>query len=187
MSGHRHRIGVLIMAFTLATVFAGMAIVPAFAGTIQSGYQVLKNVDSAKCMDDPGASQSWGVQMQQWQCGSPLPANQTWNFFYPNTGLGTWMIQNKASGLCLDVWQANYTNGAKVVQWPCDGSDNAEQFWPEYSGTPCSWAPNSVFYKIRPMGKSSMVVELNGQGSANGMKIDIWQYWGGYNQIWYNC
>ena len=187
MSGHRHRIGVLIMAFTLATVFAGMAIVPASAGTIQSGFQVLKNVDSAKCMDDPGASQSWGVQMQQWQCGSPLPANQTWNFIYPNTGYGTWMIQNKASLLCLDVWQANYTNGAKVVQWPCDGGDPAEQFLPAYSGTPCSWAPNSVYYTIYVWAKRGMVVELYGQGSANGMKIDIWQYWGGYNQIWYNC
>ena len=188
MSARRHHIRRLVVLFSLAALFAGTSVVPASAGgTIQSGFQMLKNGASAKCMDNPGSSQSWGVQMVQWTCGNPLPANQTWNLFYPNTGFGTWMIQNKASGLCLDVWQANYQNGTKIVQWPCDGSDVAEQFIPQYGGTPCRYNPSGSFYTFRVWAKTSMVIEINGQTGADGTKLDIWQYWGAVHQSWYNC
>lgn len=179
----RRRLRTLTLVLSLAAVFAAISVVPASAGTTQSGYQILKNVDSAKCMDDPYGSRSAGVQMIQWTCNQQ--ANQTWNFIFVDGY--RWMIQNQWSGLCLDVWQARYQNGTKVVQWPCDGGDYAESFVIQASGTPCSWAPNSSYYHIYPYAKTSMVVELYGQGSANGMKIDIWQYWGGFNQAWYNC
>ena len=123
--------------------------------------------------------------MQQWTCGSPQQDNQIWNLNYVGGSGGTsWLIQNKYSGMCLDVYQAKYQNGTPIVQWPCDGSDLAQQFVPISSGNPCT---GGTFYDFKAYAASAYTIEVYGQSNTNGAKVDLWSDWGGLYQTWYNC
>lgn len=102
-----------------------------------------QNGNSGLCLDDPGGGASWGQQMQQWGCNHT--AAQGWNYIQVGTD-GTQaliLLQNQASGLCLDVWQDQLTTAFQpVVQWGCNAYDPAQVFffpddwgYPPYCGT----------------------------------------------------
>jgi hypothetical protein len=76
--------------------------------------------------DDANNSGSAGTQMIQWPANGGY--NQNW-VFVPSTGAnaGYDEIQNRQSGLCLDVSGASTAQDAPVIQWTCTG--NANQQW----------------------------------------------------------
>lgn len=79
-------------------------------------YYLIINVRSGKCLDVPNAAEK---AVWQWDCHRGT--NQQWKLV--STG-GSYRIKSRFSGRCLDVNGASQSNGAQVIQWPCNGGPN---------------------------------------------------------------
>ena len=92
----------------------------------QGQVDTLTNLITGMVADDDNNSGSPGTQMIQWPANDGY--NQNW-VFVPSTGAnaGYDEIENRQSGLCLDVSGASTANDAPVIQWTCTG--NANQQW----------------------------------------------------------
>jgi len=90
------------------------------------------------CLDDTGYSTQAGNQMQVWTCNGKAP--QGWTVYAsrtdPPTGAVEVMIEVQQSGMCLDQYQGKQ---GPVVQWPCHKGDNAQWWFPIYSGGGPGW------------------------------------------------
>jgi hypothetical protein len=79
------------------------------------------------------------------------------------------------SGKCLDIVGRSRTNGALVVQWPCNS--NSSQRWRfEPAGAKGVYFIVSVF--------NNLVLDVEAESTANGAKVHMWEKHGGQNQKW---
>ncbi|MFE2111539.1 RICIN domain-containing protein [Kitasatospora sp. NPDC059463] len=92
---------------------------------VNNGSFVL-NQHSSLCLDIPGRSTAWGVQLIQYTCSSMgYPPNQRWHVpgvSQPSTGPVTSFLET-----VLDVYGFDPSDGAPVVTWGANGGDN--QTW----------------------------------------------------------
>ncbi len=86
---------------------------------------IIGNVVTGNVIDDPNWSQNPGTQIDQWSENDG--DNQKWEAV-PSTGAnaGYDTIVNRDSGLCLDVYGSETTEGAPVIQWTCTGNTNQQ-------------------------------------------------------------
>jgi sugar lactone lactonase YvrE len=85
---------------------------------------------SGKCVDVQNASQEVGATIQQWDCNGT--GAQSWWIgpAYPEPGLSEYVnVVNQNSGQCMDVSGGSTANGAPIHQWPCLGTNQANQIW----------------------------------------------------------
>ena len=125
----------------LAVVAGGTVVSVSAAGSAQAA--VLPPVDTAyqmvvaksgKCIDVPGASQTDGVGLQQWNCTPDSPWQQ---FRLRSAGGDVYTLVGESSGQCIDVPGGSTVSGVQVVQWPC-GAGKTNQQWrlvPSRAGT----------------------------------------------------
>lgn len=101
--------------------------------------------------------------------GTPPPPP---NLTGVTTLAGTYFLQNRHSGLYMDVAGVSSADGANIQQWSYSGNTN-QQFELTHlgGGTYRILAKNS--------GKSLDVADIS---SANGANVLQWPYWGGTNQ-----
>jgi len=78
-------------------------------------------------------------------------------------------IVGSASGRCIDVPNANTTNGTQVQLWDCNGNSN--QRWTYTSGR-------------QLMVYGNKCLDANGKGTTNGTAVIIWDCNGQSNQQW---
>ena len=120
---------------------------------------------------------------------------------------------NAASGLCLDITDADMSDGNNVELWGCSGGDWQQWNYDEYSGlirslqdpqycldnsgsfadganltiSTCTGNANQRF-TINTDGSISMrsMAEqvLDGYGTSAGDNVGTWTFWGGSNQYW---
>jgi len=87
----------------------------------------LQNSNDGMCLGVLGASRAAGARVVQWACnGSP---DQTWApaiNAHPDGQHVGWQFTNANSGMCLGVWAASTAQGAVLVQWPCNASQDQE-------------------------------------------------------------
>ncbi|KAJ3076839.1 hypothetical protein HDU98_011700 [Podochytrium sp. JEL0797] len=111
----------MILANALALAF-GLLVVPnavnAIAG-VPADYSsfVLQSRGSSSNVLDLPWGQGQGTQVQMW--GANHGWNQEW-LYVQETG----SLHNMQNNMCLDVFGFNYSNGANVVVWPCNGYAN---------------------------------------------------------------
>ncbi|PDP85183.1 glycosyl hydrolase [Glycomyces fuscus] len=100
-------------------------------GTItpDTPYQVV-GADSGRCLDAADWGTGDGTGLQQWACGSPGQANQTWRFL--STGDGHHRVLNRYAGAVWDVdgGPGATADGAPVHLWGYVGAAN-QQWRPE--------------------------------------------------------
>lgn len=98
------------------------------------GEFTIVNVGSGRCLDVPGNTGQWGVQLQIYDCNGTTA--QVWTL--PNWGAnmagGVANVLDGGSsaivsgnGLCMDVSGASMAVGAPVIQWQCNNQRN--QTW----------------------------------------------------------
>lgn len=105
---------------------------------VNSGWDQLTNKATNKCLEPENGSTADGAQMMVTVCYDPgveqVIYAQLWHrtrvaTYYPGTAnevdVDTW--QNAASKKCLAVGGASTSDGAKIIQWDCNG--RAEQKW----------------------------------------------------------
>jgi hypothetical protein len=88
------------------------------------------NYGNGLCLDDYGYSTAAGAKVVIWPCNGG--SNQQWiesTFTCTGTGQTCAMIQNQYSHLCLDVKGGSGANGTLAIQWPCNPTDTAQEFF----------------------------------------------------------
>ncbi|MCI9079194.1 MAG: family 43 glycosylhydrolase [Lachnospiraceae bacterium] len=100
---------------------------------------------------------------------------------YDNTSLyasenveGTYYVQNKYSGLYLDIENGSAENGANVRQWTYNGSD-AQKFKFVSLG-------DGYYYILTGASGYNKCVDVENGSGDDGTNIMQWEYWGGEMQ-----
>ncbi|MGW0425465.1 non-reducing end alpha-L-arabinofuranosidase family hydrolase, partial [Streptomyces sp. NPDC003015] len=148
----------------LAAVVAALAALAALlvAGPAQAATTSdVRGVDSGRCLDVAGFSQTDGANVQIWDCHGGI--NQQWTL---TDSSQLTVYGNK----CLDVRGGATTSGTPVQIWTCTGSDN--QRW--------RVNPDGTIVGVR----SGLCLEASGWGKANGTEVRLWSCQGGANQKW---
>ena len=122
---------------------------------------VVRGVGSNRCLDVPGASTTWGVQLEIYDCNGG--SNQSWLL----TPAKTLVVYGS---LCLDVAGAGTTAGTKVETWDCTAATN--QQWNLNS--------NGTITSVQ----TGLCLDASGAGTTNGTLVDVWTCNGGSNQQW---
>ncbi|MDH6484727.1 non-reducing end alpha-L-arabinofuranosidase family hydrolase [Streptomyces sp. SAI-127] len=148
----------------LAAVVAALAALAALlvAGPAQAATTSdVRGVDSGRCLDVAGFSQTDGANVHIWDCHGGT--NQQWTLTDSDQ---LTVYGNK----CLDVRGGATTPGTPVQIWTCNGSDNQQ------------WRvnPDGTIVGVR----SGLCLEVSGWGKANGTGVQIWSCHGGANQKW---
>ncbi|MFM9442780.1 non-reducing end alpha-L-arabinofuranosidase family hydrolase [Streptomyces acidiscabies] len=154
----RHPSAVLAAAvLALAALAALLVAGPARAATTGD----VRGVDSGRCLDVEGFSQTDGANVHIWDCHGA--ANQQWTLTDSSrlTVYGT---------KCLDVRGGATTAGTPVQIQTCDGTDNQQ------------WRvnPDGTITGVR----SGLCLEAAGWGKTNGTAVRLWSCHGGANQKW---
>ncbi|MCX5261670.1 non-reducing end alpha-L-arabinofuranosidase family hydrolase [Streptomyces canus] len=141
----------------LAALAALLVAGPAQAATTSD----VHGVDSGRCLDVAGFSQTDGANVNIWDCHGGI--NQQWTLTDSNQ---LTVYGNK----CLDVRGGATTPGTPVQIWTCNGSDNQQ------------WRvnPDGTIVGVR----SGLCLEASGWGKTNGTTVQIWSCHGGTNQKW---
>ncbi|KUO20340.1 alpha-L-arabinofuranosidase, partial [Streptomyces dysideae] len=141
----------------LAALAALLVAGPAQAATTSD----VRGVDSGRCLDVEGFSQTDGANVHIWDCHGGT--NQQWTLTDSNQ---LTVYGNK----CLDVRGGATTSGTPVQIWTCTGSDNQQ------------WRvnPDGTIVGVR----SGLCLDVSGWGKANGTGVQIWSCTGGNNQKW---
>ena len=145
------------MVAALAALAALLVAGPAQAATTSD----VRGVDSGRCLDVAGFSQTDGANVHIWDCHGGT--NQQWTSTDSNQ---LTVYGNK----CLDARGGATTSGTPVQIWTCNGSDNQQ------------WRVNSdgTIVGVR----SGLCLEVSGWGKANGTGVQLWSCHGGANQKW---
>lgn len=90
---------------------------------------VFINKKSGKCVDLYNGELANGTAIIQWTCHNG--SNQKWELVEvlndPNTPEDdTFLLKNRKSGKCLEVWGGSTQRGAIMAQWDCHGSQNQQ-------------------------------------------------------------
>ena len=75
------------------------------------GYYRIKNLHAAKCLDNLNGSAALNADVGLWSCNGGTA--QDWSIV--DQGSGWFSLRNRASGLCLDNYEWNTANGARLV------------------------------------------------------------------------
>ena len=148
----------------LAAVVAALAALAALlvAGPAQAATTSdVRGVDSGRCLDVAGVSQTDGANVQIWDCHGGV--NQQWTL---TDGAQLTVYGNK----CLDARGGGTTPGTPVQIWTCTGTENQQ------------WRvnPDGTIIGVR----SGLCLEVSGWGKANGTGVQLWSCHGGANQKW---
>ncbi|HEX5719233.1 MAG TPA: RICIN domain-containing protein, partial [Thermoanaerobaculia bacterium] len=156
--------------------------------TVRDGYRI-KFRHSGRCLSASANGTANGTPFIQWDCsGASNPyEGQTFSFrplgapgsnyfqILPDTTAGS---ANPYEGKCVDVGGNTTTMGAALVLYQCLGPSQWNQIWNivPISGQPPWFAAIAVH--------SNQCMDVEGQSTANGARIQQWGcYWGG-NQQW---
>ena len=146
---------------------------------------VLQVNKSGRCIDNTGSTAS-AAKMHFWECNQKN-TNQNFTFVTPNTGAktagGGWnilsknqlaailkkgqpgmMLRSHKSGMCLDVYRNQTTNGTPIIQYACHGQEN--QQW-RLVDKPDGW---SQIVSV----KSGKCLDLKAGGMGNKVALQIW-------------
>jgi Ricin-type beta-trefoil lectin domain len=131
MRNTSHRPGLAklsVIATMIAGLMTGIGVLSGAPAMAASGWGVIGNYHSGKCLDDTNGSTTSGTQLQIWSC--LYNSNQEWRVLnYVNlSGVNYNQIQNKKSAKCLDLSGGSRANGAHIIQYTCNRSDDA-QLW----------------------------------------------------------
>jgi hypothetical protein len=129
-----------------------------------------------KCVEVTGASSASGAQIQNYDCLRNAPSHQVWYFDLLPGATRVYYLRSESSGKCMNVAGNSPVNGAKIIQYACDGSLNEQ--W-EVSAT-----NYSNFYQLKTRIGSTPRKCLNVQGAstANGADLILYTCGGGANE-----
>jgi len=150
--------------------------VPAVVATFEE-----VNWQSGKCMGLAGGSSTPGTDAVLWNCnGHP---DQQWSIRSTATvnGFKYDQFESNDGALCLGVAGGSTAEGAKLVGWPCLGTDHPDQWW-RVQPVGCGSPYNDAFQNLQ----DGWVIGTQGGSLAEGTDLVQWKTQGlCNNQVWY--
>jgi hypothetical protein len=89
-----------------------------------------KFLHSGKCLDNPGATMTESMPLQQYDCVS-WANNERWRFEPVGRDVSNqryYLVRNVQSGKCLNIADASLADGASVIQYTCGAQWTNEWF-----------------------------------------------------------
>jgi Ricin-type beta-trefoil lectin domain len=112
----------------IAVVGLAMVATLAVASPAKAASTWLVNRGSGLCLGVAGSSKANGAALIQWDCNAVNDDQQwVWDYQYTDNGKYVYVLKNLLSKKCLAVGGGSTANGAKAIQWSCNGND--EQKW----------------------------------------------------------
>jgi hypothetical protein len=140
--------------------------VPGQVWVVQANGSLL-NPHSGRCLDDPSGITTNGTQLQIWDCNGQSP-----QVFHINGG-GPITLPG---GKCVDTYGLDTGgNGAAEQVWDCQ-KYAADQHW--YHNA------NGTLSTFGVSGPGTSCLDIVGNGTANGTKIQLWTCSGIGGQVW---
>ncbi|WP_052396911.1 arabinofuranosidase catalytic domain-containing protein [Streptomyces sp. NRRL F-5123] len=121
----------------------------------------LFNPQSGRCLDSPDGATANGTRLRVWDCNGSAAQRFTVNGGAPVAGPG---------GKCVDVAADDSgTNGSAVQLWDCQ-----------------SWAVDQHWFHNAngSLGTLGRCLDINGNGTANGTQVELWDCNGSGGQVW---
>jgi hypothetical protein len=130
-------------------------------GTSAVTYDLIRNVNSGKCLDVADASRDNKAAIAQYTCDASK-SHQQWTLEQVGDGSGAVRIKVAHSGKCVDVWDASQDATADATQYTCSATKFNQQFVVEATGTGS--------FKLRAR-HSGQCLEIAGRGLGNKAKL----------------
>ncbi|MEZ0093624.1 RICIN domain-containing protein [Streptacidiphilus sp. EB129] len=132
------------------------------------------NYNSGKCLETYHSATNDGATVDQWDCNGSN--TQLWyqNEVSTYAGYPVYTLQNSNSFECLEVYHSAQTNGSKVDQWSCNGTQTQEWIYISING--------SDKYVNVNTGK---LLEVYNSSTADGAAVDQWTDNGSATQHWH--
>ncbi len=133
------------------------------------GYIKIIAAHSNKLIEDADWSMSSGSNIQQWEDAQQITGQ--WKLIEEDQSFidGTYLLQNRNSGLYLDVDDAHvFENGANLQQWEYS-YNQSQEFNIKYLG-------NGAYQIINV--KSGKSIDISGGSIENGTNVQQWDYTG---------
>jgi predicted alpha-1,6-mannanase (GH76 family) len=147
--------------WSATTQAAAAAALVAATNVTPPATNILKGLESGRCVDVPGAGQTNSTRVALWDCNGGT--NQRW------VATGSRQLQVYGSK-CLDVSGGSTTDGAAVIIYDC------------HAGTNQQWTVNADGSVVSAA--SGKCLDATAHGTANGTLLAIWTCNGGANQKW---
>lgn len=161
-------------AFTLAATASAVLVIggPSASGAVT--FDVIRNVNSGKCLDVADASRDNKAAIAQYTCDRSK-THQLWTIEQVGDGSGAVRIKAAHSGKCIDIWDSSQDATADATQYTCSATKLNQQFLVETTA--------SGTIKLRPR-HSLQCLDIAGRNANNKSKLH--QDWcGGYRaQEW---
>jgi hypothetical protein len=147
---------------------------------IKSGYRIVSR-SSNKCLSLSENNPRSGTGILQWDCSpAPNPGDGQVFTLVPMEASGQYFeIKINSTGKCLDVRDGSTADGAWLQEWECLGAGQINQ---QFRVVPIAGQPPYEAFMARHSGKC---LDVTGNSTVNGARIQQWScHWGG-NQQWY--
>ncbi|RJQ77389.1 hypothetical protein D5S17_15710 [Pseudonocardiaceae bacterium YIM PH 21723] len=144
------------------------------AVAVQTGRVELKGVGSNRCIQMVGVNGDElrnGAAYEIWDCNNAYA--KEW-FDLIDKGNKQYQLKSVHSGMCLVQSVAGGDNNISLVQRPC--GDIPQQYFMFVPG-------GDGYYQIKNVANGK-VVDVFGAGTANGVGLQQYDFWGGANQLW---
>lgn len=160
----------------VAVAAAGVLTVSGAASASVNPFNEIRNAGTNKCLDVTAQDDYYkvGARVQQWNCTNVQ--EQKWRAIQINSIDGfhpTWEIVSQRSGLCLGR-KAFAVDGQQAIQMPCDGSRQVGWYVGDLQNG------NHTLVNIY----DARVLDLSGQSSADGAKVQLWTWNGSFAEQW---
>ncbi len=104
--------------------------------TAVGSYYHIVSGNSGLCLNVDGNSTANGASLVQWPCQASTVHNDQWSLVAVEGGPTTYFhIVSRSSGQCVNIGGDSTSQGAAVIQWPCQGASSLnDQFYIDVSG-----------------------------------------------------
>lgn len=181
----RVRLDALAPAVRRQLTRADKALVSGDAASVTATAQEFVVYADNQCLNansaGPSAGQN-GDKVQLWNCYSSynelwIPVQASGNYYY--------LVSAQYPGMCLnaDYYDGGIGNGHPVQLWNCYSTDlEWWDFGDWYNSVYGAGVLSPLYLSIGP---DWWCLDANEYALGNGDNVQLWNYWGGYNQLWY--
>lgn len=155
--------GSLLRRISAAIVLTAAAMALAGAGTSSAAvtYDLLRNSNSAKCLDVADGSRDNKAAIVQYTCDASK-THQQWTLEQVGDGSGAVRIRVAHSSKCVDIWDSSQDATADATQYTCNATKFNQQFLVETT------ASGTMKFRARHSGQC---LEIAGRDFSNKSKL----------------
>ena len=177
ISKRRRSAATIVAVVTLVTA-AGIVTAAPPANASPWPYHFLSRL-SYQCLTVLGSPSADGATIGQWSCTGATTQSWYMDRVRWNGNEDVWTIRSQFSGKCMDVAGADYSPGARVIQYTCVSGAPEQEFFDRPVGRTGS---GNTISTIHPVAAPHMCLDVQGGNHDYGAPLGLWPCEGAYEQ-----